>query len=149
MLQGSAEATVTVADAVVTHPFPPVTVTVYTVVVVGETIIEAEVAPVLHKNVKGASPPVMVAVTVAEPCGQIVGEFSDSSGAMPSGPPIKSFNSAVKECDALVVRRKEEKQISFPTMAAILIPPSKKAPLGNIPAGPNLGTYGHGDCVGL
>src|SRR5690349_7698046 len=68
MLQVGAGFTVTVVEHELVHPFASVTVTVYVVVVVGLTVIEAVVAALLHKN---DVPP--DAVSVDEPPTQIEG----------------------------------------------------------------------------
>src|SRR5512138_698741 len=87
------------------HPFPPVTTTVYCVVVSGETVIDCVVSPVLHRNVNGPTPDRIVAVRTAESPSQIVSLFTLTSGAelmliwMGS---IKSFNAALIDCEALV-----------------------------------------------
>ena len=60
--------TVTVVEHELVHPFASVTVTVYVVVEVGLTVIEAVVADVLHRN---ETPP--EAVSVDEPPIQIEG----------------------------------------------------------------------------
>jgi hypothetical protein len=60
--------TVTVVEQVLVHPLPFVTVTEYVVVAVGLTVMEAVVAPVLHRN---DVPP--VAVNVDEPPAQTDG----------------------------------------------------------------------------
>ena len=60
--------TVTVTEHELVHPLASVTVTVYVVVEVGLTVIEAVVAALLHRN---DVPP--EAVSVAEPFGQIEG----------------------------------------------------------------------------
>ncbi|SRR5258705_6505164 len=68
MLHGGNGFTVTVLLHELLHPCALVTVTVYVVVTVGLTVIEAVVAPVLHRN---DVPP--DAVSVDEPPTQIAG----------------------------------------------------------------------------
>ena len=68
MLQTGAGFTVTVVVQELVHPFASVTVTVYVVVEVGLTVIEAVVAALLHTN---DVPP--AAVSVEEPPTQIEG----------------------------------------------------------------------------
>jgi len=68
IVQGGSGFTVTVLEHELLHPLASVTVTVYVVVTVGLTVIEAVVAPVLHK--KDVPPD---AVSVDEPPTQMVG----------------------------------------------------------------------------
>src|SRR5689334_11950694 len=68
MLHAGSGFTVTVVEHELVHPFASVTVTVYVVVEVGLTVIEAVVAALLHRN---EVPP--VAVSVDEPPTQIDG----------------------------------------------------------------------------
>ena len=72
MLHTGAGFTVTVTEHVLVQPLALVTVTVYVVVTLGLTVIEAVVADVLHRN---DVPP--DAVNVAEPFGQIEGLAGD------------------------------------------------------------------------
>ena len=62
MLQAGSGFTVTVFEQELVHPCALVTVTVYVVVVVGLTVMDAVVAPVLHRN---DTPPVAVSVDEA------------------------------------------------------------------------------------
>src|SRR5262245_42767751 len=71
MTQVGTGVTITVVEHELVHPLASVTVTVYVVVDVGLTVMEAVVADVLHRNV---TPP--EAVSVAEPPAQI--EESDT-----------------------------------------------------------------------
>src|SRR4051812_19607028 len=68
MLQVGGGVTVTVTEHVLVHPLPFATVTVYVVVVVGLTVIEAVVSEVFQRN---DNPP--VAVSVDEPPTQMEG----------------------------------------------------------------------------
>jgi hypothetical protein len=68
MLQTGGGVTVTVTEHVLVHPLPFATVTVYVVVVVGLTVIEAVVSEVFQRNV---NPP--DAVSVDEPPTQMEG----------------------------------------------------------------------------
>jgi hypothetical protein len=77
----NAEPTVTVDTAVPVQP-AFVAVTVYDVVAAGETLIGLVVAPLLQEYVVPAEPP--VAVKVAVPPGQMVGEFTLIDKAEPT-----------------------------------------------------------------
>ena len=67
IVHGGGGTTVTVVEHELLHPLASVTVTVYTVVTVGVTVIIGVVAPVLQRNV---TPP--AEVNIAEPPGQMV-----------------------------------------------------------------------------
>src|SRR5689334_15746173 len=128
------------------HELAAVTVTVYVVVLAGDTVIEDAVEPVLHKYVMGCSPPVTVAVSVAEPPGQMLSEFTDTCGVVKKFPNTKSLSSAVTDEDALVSSKKDVKHGLMPPSSPVRsIPPSKKLAGEKIFTGPVLGTYGQGE----
>src|SRR5688572_23943130 len=54
-------------------------------------------------------------------------------------PSTKSLSTACSSCEARDSARKLAIQISLPSSSLMLIPPSKKAPGGNVPESPNFG----------